>query len=408
MKEFFNKGITLIALIITIIVLLILAGVSIATLMGEGGILNKASKAKTQNEQSTIEEEIKLAYNSVQADNLINGLTLEEKADRIKKELQEQDEAVEVIVVEENLMITYKGYEITISNDGTIEIEDPSLGDKPTGTVTVLTTKENVEIVEIQVEAKTTQGTIVSIQAINGATEKEDERNTDTKKIFTVTKNGIYYFKIKASTGRTAILKSEKITNMLEIIEAESLLDGISKIDSSGIKKIKVIGGTENLTYPLRVIYSDTDLNLTSTGQADLAGLVKNDSTWTLGVNSDLNSNGIVLKVNGNLTIEGTLTTVGGSGSGPLGLYIYCTENLTNNGNISMTSKGTTSKTENVYLQKNGEEYIYIPKVGGSGSGVTVASFSAASMSYATGRKCASYGRNWRRLWSNARDRKRK
>ena len=89
-KASFNRGITLIALVITIIVLLILAGVSIATLMGEGGILNKASKAKTQNEQSTIEEEIKLAYNSVQADNLINGLTLEEKADRIKKELQEQ------------------------------------------------------------------------------------------------------------------------------------------------------------------------------------------------------------------------------------------------------------------------------------------------------------------------------
>ena len=33
-----------------------------------------------------------------------------------------------------------------------------------------------------------------------------------------------------------------------------------------------------------------------------------------------------------------------------------------------MTSKGTISKTENVYLQKNGDEFIYIPKVGGAGS----------------------------------------
>ena len=32
-----------------------------------------------------------------------------------------------------------------------------------------------------------------------------------------------------------------------------------------------------------------------------------------------------------------------------------------------MTSKGTLSKTENVYLQKNGDEFIYIPKVGGNG-----------------------------------------
>ncbi len=36
-----NKGITLIALVITIIVLLILAAVSIATLTGENGILRK-------------------------------------------------------------------------------------------------------------------------------------------------------------------------------------------------------------------------------------------------------------------------------------------------------------------------------------------------------------------------------
>ena len=40
------KGITLIALVITIIVLLILAGVSIATLTGENGILTRAQEAK--------------------------------------------------------------------------------------------------------------------------------------------------------------------------------------------------------------------------------------------------------------------------------------------------------------------------------------------------------------------------
>ena len=41
-----QKGITLIALVVTIIVLLILAGVSIATLTGDNGILTRASNAK--------------------------------------------------------------------------------------------------------------------------------------------------------------------------------------------------------------------------------------------------------------------------------------------------------------------------------------------------------------------------
>ena len=41
MKTIKNKGITLIALVVTIIVLLILAGVSISMLTGENGILKR-------------------------------------------------------------------------------------------------------------------------------------------------------------------------------------------------------------------------------------------------------------------------------------------------------------------------------------------------------------------------------
>lgn len=41
-----NGGITLIALVVSIIVLLILAGVSISMLTGQNGILNRAAEAK--------------------------------------------------------------------------------------------------------------------------------------------------------------------------------------------------------------------------------------------------------------------------------------------------------------------------------------------------------------------------
>ncbi len=52
-----EKGITLIALVITIIVLLILAGVSIATLTGDNGILTKASEAKEKTEAASRKEQ---------------------------------------------------------------------------------------------------------------------------------------------------------------------------------------------------------------------------------------------------------------------------------------------------------------------------------------------------------------
>ena len=56
-----RNGITLIALVITIIVLLILAGVVITTLTGDNGILGKAKTAKTTNDEEKAKEQIKIA-----------------------------------------------------------------------------------------------------------------------------------------------------------------------------------------------------------------------------------------------------------------------------------------------------------------------------------------------------------
>ena len=56
-KKELNKGITLIALVITIIILLILAGVAIATLIGDNGVLSKAIEAKEKTETAREIEE---------------------------------------------------------------------------------------------------------------------------------------------------------------------------------------------------------------------------------------------------------------------------------------------------------------------------------------------------------------
>lgn len=60
-----NEGITLIALVVTIIVLLILAGVTIATLTGDNGILTKTNEAKEQTEIGKEKEIVKLATTAV-------------------------------------------------------------------------------------------------------------------------------------------------------------------------------------------------------------------------------------------------------------------------------------------------------------------------------------------------------
>ena len=68
-----SKAVTLIALVITIIVLLILAGVAIAMLTGENGIISKAMQAKTKTEDSKETEEAGLK----KIENYINGKSAE-------------------------------------------------------------------------------------------------------------------------------------------------------------------------------------------------------------------------------------------------------------------------------------------------------------------------------------------
>lgn len=60
MGEKNEKGITLIALVITVIVLLILAGVAIATLTGENGILSKTDTAKQETTKQEVKEKVQV------------------------------------------------------------------------------------------------------------------------------------------------------------------------------------------------------------------------------------------------------------------------------------------------------------------------------------------------------------
>lgn len=66
MKE--KNGITLIALVVTIIVLLILAAISLNVIIGENGVLQKAKEAKEENRKAEVLEELKLKHGSLDAE----------------------------------------------------------------------------------------------------------------------------------------------------------------------------------------------------------------------------------------------------------------------------------------------------------------------------------------------------
>ena len=109
-RKFSNKGITLIALVITIIVLLILAGVTIATLIGENGILNQAENSKTETLKASDLEMIELAItsNKTEDDNtLLNNLQEIENAE------------IEIINIDA-YYVTINGFTFTVYEDESI------------------------------------------------------------------------------------------------------------------------------------------------------------------------------------------------------------------------------------------------------------------------------------------------
>ena len=105
-----NKGITLIALVIAIIVLLIPAGISTATLLEDDGLLNKANEAENKALEAEAEEIVKLAI-AVSYDK-----TGSMNADEVEKKLNKEGGFTGSIPG----TIRFKGYEFEIKEDGII------------------------------------------------------------------------------------------------------------------------------------------------------------------------------------------------------------------------------------------------------------------------------------------------
>ncbi len=81
-----NKGITLVALVITIIVLLILAGVSISLVVGDNGIMTRAKDAGTKTNEADALESFKLSVASLTTEytaKLYGGEELEDDEDTL-------------------------------------------------------------------------------------------------------------------------------------------------------------------------------------------------------------------------------------------------------------------------------------------------------------------------------------
>ena len=115
-----KKGITLIALVVTIIILIILAGVSLNLIFGQYGIVTRAQEAKEKTKGEQLAEEIKLALTEIILESEINN---EKLTNQIIKQKLENNSNLKGIVVNDKLEIQYKGYEFYIDNNNQLYIK---------------------------------------------------------------------------------------------------------------------------------------------------------------------------------------------------------------------------------------------------------------------------------------------
>lgn len=167
------------------------------------------------------------------------------------------------------------------------------------------------------------------------------------------------------SDSPTILLDTTTVTVVDDgAIVCDSIMQGVRNSNlADGDYIFRVITSEETKGYPVELINYKEDVRYSlEEGQTS--------KTISLGDNTT-DYKMLVVKYHGDLTIDKGITVTATNVLNltyKKGMYVCVMENLLNNGQISMTARGTITTPENVYLWKNVDNtYEYIPESGASG-----------------------------------------
>ena len=316
-----NKGITLIALVITIIILLILAGISISSLTGSG-LFGKAQDAVKLSKLKEIEEAANLAYMERQIDSITGGENatialaisdLKEKGYTIKEVTSGANSIIGIALSEENITmerstektVTYtliysegtvvryfvevqgKDYEILFNNGNiTVNVEETNIGEISKEPEVIVESSDN-NIIEAN---KTEEGKIVltAKKEIGDVTITVKETNSNVTKTFIATTR-IPAINItivpKDETikfGKTlqlqAIVEPSNTTDIIEWSSSNNIVTitqkGLAKGEKGGTAMLTVTCGNVSDTCSVTVeVFTGVNSTDTNPGEAMPSGV---------------------------------------------------------------------------------------------------------------------------------------
>ena len=195
---------------ITIIILLILAGISIVALGGENGLINKTKIAKEENKKAEYKESLLIAKTEAIVKKEGQDINLDEYIEQIKADKIEGIKSIDKITNEKAKVVTKEGYIfiITVNSVDYYEKEEdlPDIDIKDANvefTVNPSTwTNGSVEVTASKKESKY----VIQLS-------KDAEKWTTTNKII-LTENGVVYARLEDEMGRFSDYASMKVENI--------------------------------------------------------------------------------------------------------------------------------------------------------------------------------------------------
>ena len=247
-----QKGITLIALVVTIVVLLILAGITISLVFGSNGVIQKAQDSKEQTKIGEMREKLEMAKVPVYADG--NGsYKVQDYWGRIESEGLIADKTVDIIDNGDGTyeVTTTPGYVFEITVEPNKEIAENIIIGECIGK------GENLSI-GIRVVKKTTNSIEIEVVRAEGASnfkysiKKQGEEygaaeeKSETRHVFSgLTQGGIYTIKVEATKDG----EQQIVEKTLQVGEIPLAIDGDVIWTGNGQASVRIY--TEEEGYQL-------------------------------------------------------------------------------------------------------------------------------------------------------------
>ena len=364
MKKIFENrtGITLIALVITIVVLLILAGVSINTLFGDNGIITSATKAGNKYKMQAIKDQIEVSKTNWELERVMdNTKTIGDFWETLEKAKLINDKEADVELIENN---TEDGnaitkYQITTTEGYLVEIV---LTEKATGaTITVGDIEESTSpLPRIVVKELTSTSSSITIKV-----EVSKIENGEITYLYKLATSETWSDPVKM-TGMEATITGLETGKLYDIRIVAKNENGSKSVDKTMATGDDIAPQEPTVTFSGTTVEINKEMTATVTLKDNESGIDVSKSKWIFNQTSTAIGTAESNYAN-TFTSETETIKLTPTASGNWYLHILSTDNA---GNVIETIKGAvrvsttwsqskTTVTNGVTTYTVGDNYSY-------------------------------------------------